>query len=93
MHAGEGDSSASPALCRRLLSALPQLTEAGGYRLHCRAAEATLLGESEGGVLGALAVNRPLLVLADFALVVLADEGSHVAAVLHLEGRARPLCL
>lgn len=86
MHAAQGDSGVSPALCRRLLFAAAQLTEAGRYRLHCRAADATLLEETPGGVLGALAVNQPLLVLTEFALVVLAEGGLHVAAVLRLEG-------
>ena len=87
MHAGKGDSCASPALCMRLLFRLPGLAEVGSYRLHCSAADATLLGEVDGDVLGALAVDLPVLLLTDLALVVLAEQGLGVAAVLHLDGK------
>ncbi|CAL8468704.1 g8244 [Coccomyxa elongata] len=84
--AGKGDSCASPALCMQLLSRLPGLAEVGSYRLHCSAAGAALLGEVDGDVLGALAVELPVLLLTDFTLVVLAEQGLGVAAVLHLNG-------
>lgn len=84
---GEEECSvASPALCRRLLRTLPELAEAGSYRLHCSAADATLLEEGKGAVLAALAVDRPLLLFTDFALVVLAAGGLRMTALLRLEG-------
>ncbi|BDA43314.1 probable vacuolar protein sorting-associated protein 13B [Coccomyxa sp. Obi] len=89
--AGKGDSFASPALYMHLLSRLPGLAEVGSYRLHCSAADATLLGEVDGDVLGALAVELPVLLLTDFALVVLAGQGLGVAAVLHLDGASMRL--
>ena len=90
MWAGELCSTASAVLCRRRLTQLQagSIYKLGAYVAHCPAADATLVAEDavSGAVLGALALQGPVLVLTQHSLVVLAEGGIGEAAVLQLAG-------